>query len=119
MKGLKLFLGVVSVCMACYCGYLALSSEISDAMMMGESAGITLGLAVCIAMLAAGIVGIAGRAARRGTIAAGVLYLLVFVVGIVWHGTDTWMLVEGFSAFVCACVFLCHGAWIDGVKAAA
>ncbi len=116
MKTLKLLLGITSICMACYCAYLARSDEIQNYMMTGEGVGITAGIVLCAVMLAAGIIAVAGRAGRKGTNFAGVLYLAVFVAGVLLHGQTTWMLVCAFTSFVCAAVFLGYGVWMGEIR---
>lgn len=112
MKSCKLFFGIVGVALASYCGYLSLNASIHDRLMTGTGSVFTFGLLTCALLLAAGIVAISGRASKKGTTAAGVLYLLCFVIGVVFHGQTGWMLTAGFVSLALAVLFLCHGVWM-------
>lgn len=113
MKSCKLFFGIVGVAAALYGGYLSLNASLTERFMMGTGSVFTFGLLTCALLLCAGIVAIAGRASKRGTLAAGVLFLLAFLVGILFHGETVWMLTLGFTSLVFAAIFLCHGVWME------
>lgn len=113
MRSCKLFLGVGSVLFASYCAYLALNESITERAYSGTGSVFTFGLLLAALLLCAGIVAIAGRATRRGTLASGAMYLCAFVLGVLFHGTHGWMLTAGFTALALAAAFLCHGVWMD------
>jgi hypothetical protein len=103
MKTLKLLLGAVAVAVACYCNFVPLRADWT-----------ILGVAVSSLLLAAGVAGICTRAQRGGTCVAGVLYLAAFVIGLIWHGSATWMLSAAIYSFLCAAASFAHAAWMDG-----
>ena len=119
MKSFKLFCGIVGVALASYFAYLALSASITEKLNMGTGSVFSFGLLTAVLMLCAGIVAIACRAGRRGTMAAGWLFLAAFVVGVVFHKQTGWMLTAGFLSLALAALFLCHGVWMDAPKKAA
>lgn len=118
MKSFKLFCGIASVVLASYFAYLALNASITEKFSMGTGSVFSFGLLTAVLMLCAGIVAIAGRAGKRGTTAAGVLYLLAFIVGVVLHKQTGWMLTAGFLSLALAALFLCHGVWMDAPQKA-
>mgnify|MGYP004477208077 CR=1 FL=1 len=113
MKGLKLTLGIITILVSCYCSFFAVFSGLQDIFSAGNGIGIYVGSVVSTALLAAGIAAICTRKSKAGTLVVGFLYLAIFVVGTIFHGTHTWILVAAIYAFACALVFCLHGTWMD------
>ncbi len=118
MKSFKLFCGIAGVALASYFAYMALDASITEKLNMGTGSVFSFGLLTAVLMLCAGIVAIAGRAGKKGTMAAGWLFLAAFVVGVVFHKQTGWMLTAGFISLALAALFLCHGTWMDAPKKA-
>ena len=86
MKTTKLVIGILSIALTFIVLFQSCAAGIGDA--LAESGGFSgaSGMLVAILMLVSGIVAIAARKRRGGSIACLILYALAGVVGLLAHG---------------------------------
>lgn len=106
MKTAKLVIGIISVILTIIILFQSCAASFGDALANqgGTSGG--AGMIVAILMLAAGIVAIAARSSRGGSITCLILYALAGVIGITSSGIYTDLIVWSVVCFAFAVLFL-------------
>lgn len=106
MKTAKLIIGIVSIVLTVLILFQSCAASLGDALegQGGTSGG--AGLLVAIFMLIAGIVAIAARKSRGGTIFCLILYAVAGVVGLTCHGIFADLQIWGGLCLVFALLFL-------------
>lgn len=106
MKTAKLTIGIVSIVLAMIVLFQSCAAGIGSALAnnANDTSGGT-GMFVAILLIIAGIVGIAARASKGGTIAATIIYVISGIVGVASNGIFKDLIVWGIISFVFAVVF--------------
>ncbi|WP_416200466.1 MAG: Lipoprotein [Thermocaproicibacter melissae] len=107
MKNAKLTIGIVSIVLSIVVLFQSCAAGIGSALAnnTSDTSGGS-GMIFTLFFLAAGIVGIVGRASKGGTIAATILYAISGIIGVTSTGIFKDLLVWGVIALIFAVVFL-------------
>ncbi|NJP39523.1 hypothetical protein HCH52_00395 [Oscillospiraceae bacterium HV4-5-C5C] len=95
MKTTKLIIGIVSLVLTVVVLFQSCAATVGEALEADGSSGGAAGVFVAIMMLIAGIVLLAARQSRGGSIFAFILYLLAGITGLAAHGNYTDLLIWG------------------------
>lgn len=106
MKTAKLVIGIISIVLTMVILFQSCAATVGDALANegGTSGG--AGMAVALLMLVAGIVAIAARNSRGGTIFCIIAYTLAGVLGLTVHGIFQDLIVWGSLCLVFTGIFL-------------
>ena len=106
MKTAKLVIGIISIVLFAVISFQSCVAGIGNALdENGESSG-TAGVIVAVCMLTAGIIGIAARKSRAGSITAGCFYAFGGLVGITNYGSYSDLAIWAVVGFIFAAVFI-------------
>lgn len=106
MKTAKLIIGIVSIVLTFLVLLQSCAAGLGDAMAnQGGTSGVS-GLFVGFFMLIAGIVAIAARKSKGGTMFCGIVYALAGLIGIFAHGIFQDLIIWGGLCLIFAVVFL-------------
>ncbi|CAB1243590.1 conserved membrane protein of unknown function [Ruminococcaceae bacterium BL-6] len=106
MKTAKLTIGIVSIVLALIVLFQSCAAGIGSAMANSSDTSGSMGVFVAVLLIVAGIVGIAARTSKGGTIAATIIYAIAGIVGVSANGMFKDLMVWGVIAFIFAAVFL-------------
>lgn len=107
MKTAKLSIGIISIVLSLIVLFQSCAAGVGSALTNNtkDTSGGT-GVFFAVLFIAAGIVGIAARASKGGTIAATVIYAIAGLIGVTATGIFKDLVVWGVIALVFALVFL-------------
>jgi hypothetical protein len=106
MKTARLVIGIISIVLFVIVSLQSCAAGVSNALLeTGESSG-SAGLFLAICMLIAGIIGIAARSSKGGTITAGCFFLAGGLIGIANVGSYGDLQIWSVLSFIFAAVFL-------------
>jgi hypothetical protein len=106
MKTAKLTIGIISIVLSLIVLFQSCAAGIGSAMLNNTndlSGGI--GVFTAILLIVAGIIGIAARASKGGTIAATIMYAVAGIMGITSNGIFKDLVIWGVLSLVFAIVF--------------
>jgi len=106
MKTGKLVIGILSIVLSVFVMFQSCAASLGDAM---ENAGGTsggIGFFVAVLLLAAGIVAIAARASKGGSIAAAIIYGLAGVLGLTSSGIFADLKIWGALSLIFCVIFV-------------
>ena len=106
MKTAKLVIGILSIVLTMVVLFQSCAATVGDALANegGTSGGV--GMAVALLMLVAGIVAIAARNSRGGSLFCIIAYALAGVLGLTAHGIFQELIVWGSLCLIFALIFL-------------
>ena len=106
MKTTKLIIGISSIVLTFLILFQSCAATVGDALSdEGGTSGFA-GILVALMMLIAGIVAIAARTSRGGSIFCTVLYALAGLLGVTMHGIYSDLQVWGVLCLIFALIFL-------------
>jgi len=106
MKTTKLVIGIISIVLTLVILFQSCAATFGDALEANGGTSGGSGMLVAILMLAAGIVAIAGRSSKGGTIAAMILYALAGIIGVTSSGIFKDLIIWGVLNLIFAVIFL-------------
>lgn len=106
MKVAKLVIGIISIVLTLLILLQSCAASIGDALMDGGGTSGATGILVAILMLVAGIVAIAARNSRGGSIACTIIYALAGILGVASQGIYADLKIWGAVCLVFAVFFL-------------
>lgn len=109
MKTAKLIIGISTIILSILVTFQSCAVGFVDAVESNESASASAGLFLGFIFLLSGIVGIATRSSKGGTITTGVFYALGGLIGVANASTYPDLIIWSVLSFVFAAVFLIAG----------
>lgn len=106
MKVAKLVIGIISIVLTLVIFFQSCAASIGDALMEEGGTSGASGILVAILMLVAGIVAIAARNSRGGSIACTIIYALAGILGVASQGIYADLKIWGAVCLVFAVFFL-------------
>jgi hypothetical protein len=106
MKTAKLTIGIISIVLALIVLFQSCAAGIGSTLANNakDTSG-GAGVFVAILLIVAGIIGIAARASKGGTIAATIVYAIAGITGVATTGIFKDLLVWGILSFIFAVIF--------------
>jgi hypothetical protein len=111
----KLVIGIISIVLFAIIAFQSCATgvvNVVDGVIAGEEVADTSasgGMALAFSMLIAGIVGVAARKSKGGSIAAGVFYLLGCIVGFANLGTFGDLVIWAILSLIFGAIFIISG----------
>ncbi len=106
MKTAKLSMGIVSIVLAFVVLFQSCAAGVGSALQNSKDTSGGTGVFFAVLFIVAGIVGIAARSSKGGTIAATIIYAIAGIVGVTATGIFKDLVVWGVIALIFAIVFL-------------
>ncbi len=109
MKTAKTVIGIISMVLFVFITFQSCAAGIGNALAENGEVSGSAGFLLAVFMLAAGIVGVAGRKSEICSIVAGVLYALGGIIGIANVGSFADLQIWSSLSFIFAVVFILSG----------
>jgi len=109
MKTARLVIGILSMVLFLIISFQSCAVGVGNALAENEEVSGSAGLALAFFMLVAGIIGVAARKSKAGSIVAGAFYALGGLIGIVSAGSYTDLYIWAVLSFIFAVVFILTG----------
>lgn len=106
MKTTKLVIGIISIILTFVILFQSCAATVGDALVNEGGTSGFVGAAVAVLILTAGIVAIAARNSRGGSIFCIITYALAGVFGVTSHGIFQDLIVWGSISFIFAIILL-------------
>ena len=120
MKTAKLIIGIISIVLFMIITFQSCATGVVNALESNnEDISGSAGLLLAIAMLIAGIIGVAARKSKGGSITAGAFYILGAIIGFANLGTFGDLIVWSVLALIFGLVFILGTLFIKEKVAAA
>lgn len=105
MKTAKLSIGIVSLVLSMVVLFQSCAAGVGSALTNSKDSSGGTGMFFAILFIVAGIVGIAARSSKGGTIAATIIYVIAGIIGVTATGIFRDLVVWGVIALIFAVVF--------------
>lgn len=109
MKTARLVIGILSMVLFLIISFQSCAVGVGNALAENEEVSGSAGLVLAFFMLVAGIIGVAARKSKAGSIVAGVFYALGGLIGIVSAGSYKDLYIWAVLSFIFAVVFILTG----------
>lgn len=106
MKVAKLVIGIITIVLSAVILFQSCAAGVSNALTESSSSSGTAGGMLAVCYLVGGIVGIATRKSKGGTITAGCFYAIGGIIGIANVGTFKDLMIWSILSFIFAVVFI-------------
>lgn len=105
MKTAKLCIGIVSIVLSLIVLFQSCAAGLGSALANNNDSSGSMGFFFTILFIVAGIVGIAARSSKGGTIAATIIYAIAGIMGVTATGVFKDLVVWGVISLIFAVVF--------------
>ena len=109
MKTARTIIGIISMVLFVFITFQSCAAGIGNALAENGEVSGSAGFLLAVFMLAAGIVGVAGRKSKTCSIVAGALYALGGIIGIANVGSFADLQIWSWLSFIFAVVFIATG----------
>jgi len=106
MKTARMIIGIVSMVLFIVITFQSCAAGIGNALQDNNEVSGSAGFVLAVLMLVAGIIGVAAKKSKGGTITAGVFYALGGLIGISNVGSYSDLAIWSILAFIFATVFI-------------
>lgn len=106
MKTSRLVIGIISIVLSLIVTFQSCAAGIGNSLAENKEVSGSAGLFLAICMLVAGIVGIAARKSKGGTITAGCFYIVGGIIGLANAGSYSDLKIWAVLSFIFAVVFI-------------